>query len=328
MKTTGIGIGIAVLLLAFGCEQEPGPILQVPSPKPASIESLVPQAQAILKTSLEDSNSYIRTPAVEVAVETDQRQFLPRIMQLTEDPVVTVRFAAMVGLGDMKCTSCKPAMERKRNDPNPNVQIAAAYGLVKIGDGQYHADILQALKSTDPTVTANAVLLLGKIGNRNDLGRLYEIIQDENASDKVLFQTVESLARLGDPKVYKDKIWPLLISKYHDDRVWGIRCMGVLGTPEAQTAIQTMLQDDVLEVRLAAAEQLGSFKDRSGSGLVEEYFNQKPNLNETSLANQMAVAAIGKIPDPKLYFHLPGALASKSPIIRLIAAKAVLLQTK
>jgi HEAT repeat protein len=104
--------------------------------------------------------------------------------------------------------------------------------------------------------------------------------------------------------------------------------MGVLGTPEAQTAVQTMLQDDVLEVRLAAAEQLGSFKDRSGIALVEEYFNQKPNLDETSLANQTAVAAIGKIRDPKLNVYLPGALASKSPIIRLIAAKSVLLQTK
>ncbi len=322
------GIGIAVVFLAFGCEQKSAPVLQVSPLKSSSIESLVPQAQAILKAGLEDSNSYIRTPAVEIAVETGQRQFLPRILQLTEDPVVTVRFAALVGLGDMKCSSCKSTMEQKKKDPNPNVQIAAAYGLVKIGSAQYHNDILRALNSGDPTVTANAVLLLGKIANRNDKARLYAILQDENAPDKVLFQAVESLARLGDAKVYKDKIWPLLISKYHDDRVWGIRCMGALGTPEAQTAVQTMLQDDVLEVRLAAAEQLGAFKDRSGIDLIEKYFNQRPNLDETSLANQMAVSAIGKIRDPKLNGYLPAALASKSPIIRLIAAKSVLLQTK
>ena len=322
------GIGIAVVFLAFGCEQKSAPVLQVSPLKSSSIESLVPQAQAILKAGLEDSNSYIRTPAVEIAVETSQRQFLPRILQLTEDPVVTVRFAALVGLGDMKCSACKSTMEQKKKDPNPNVQIAAAYGLVKIGGAQYHNDILRALNSGDPTVTANAVLLLGKIANRNDKARLYAILQDENAPDKVLFQAVESLARLGDAQVYKDKIWPLLISKYHDDRVWGIRCMGALGTPEAQTAVQTMLQDDVLEVRLAAAEQLGAFKDRSGIDLIEKYFNQRPNLDETSLANQMAVSAIGKIRDPKLNGYLPAALASKSPIIRLIAAKSVLLQTK
>lgn len=328
MKTIRFGIWITVLFLLCGCEQEPGPIFQAPSITPLSIESMTPQALAILKASLEDSHSYLRTPAVEVVVQTNQRQFLPRIMQMTEDPVVTVRFAALVALGDMKCTSCKPALERKRNDPNPNVQIAAAYGLVKIGAAQYHEDILRALNSGDPTVTANAVLLLGKIGNREDLGRLHEIIQDENTAEKVLFQTVESLARLGDTKVYRDKIWPLLISKYHDDRVWGIRCMGALATPEAQTAIQTMLQDDVLEVRLAAAEQLGWFQDRSGSRQVLEYFQQKPNLDETSMANQMAVAAIGKIGDPDLQMYLPRALASKSPIIRLIAAKSVLLQIK
>lgn len=91
-------------------------------------------------------------------------------------------------------------------------------------------------------------------------------------------------------------------------------------------AIQTMLEDDVLEVRLAAAEQLGAFGDRSGVRLVRDYLQQGPDLDETTVANQMAITAIGTLKDPSLNVYLPTALASKSPLIRLLAAKSVLLQ--
>jgi HEAT repeat protein len=275
---------------------------------------------------LDNPNSYVRTAAVEIAARTRQEMFIPRIIQLADDPKVTVRFAALVALGDMQCTSSRAALMKKLEDANPNVRIAAAYALSQIGVFDYRSRILDALKHPNPTVAANAALLVGKMGNPKDLPYLWELMTSGNVGEKVLFQTVESMARLKDPKVYRDKIWPLLISKFHDDRLWGIRCMGVLGTPEALMAIQTMLQDDVLEVRLAAAEQLGTFGDRSGLPLVQKYFEDRPNLDETTVANQLAVAAIGTLRDNSLNGYLSRALASKSPIIRLLAAKSVLIQ--
>ena len=103
--------------------------------------------------------------------------------------------------------------------------------------------------------------------------------------------------------------------------------MGLLGTPEAKTAIQTMLEDDVLEVRLTAAEQLGRLKDRSGRQIVKDYL-AKANFDETTMANQTAVAAIGTIASDSLNAYLHQALSSRSPLIRLFAAQAVLIQKK
>ena len=326
MKKTMTWMCLAALLTAAGCTNQFGSIVPPAVPKSATAHPLAPQALKILKAGLENDNSYIRTPAIEITAETGQKQFLPSVVQSTDHRAVTARFAAAVALGDMQCKSCRPVLQKKLDDENPNVRIAAAYSLVKIGDKKYQEMIRRALNSTDPTVKANAILLLGKLGDQEDLNRIRSIMHNNDEVEKVRFQALESLSRLGDPKVYREKIWPLLISKYHDDRVWGIRCMGALATPEAKTAVQTMLQDDILEVRLTAAEQLGQLGDRSGKDRVREYLEQTPNLDETSMANQMAVSAIGTIGDQALNAYLPKALASKSPIIQLIAAKAVLMQ--
>ncbi|MEJ5260894.1 MAG: HEAT repeat domain-containing protein [Anaerohalosphaeraceae bacterium] len=327
MKQYSVLIGLWMCVLVCGCDRAAGPVQgSGVQTSPQAVQALVPQALNVIKEGLDHPNSYIRTAAIEITAQTRQDMFLPRLMQLADDSKVTVRFAALVAMGDMQCTSCRPTLLKKLEDPNPNVRIAAAYGLFRIGVLEYRVRVLEALKNPNPTVAANAALLVGKMGKREDLPLLWELMTAGNPNEKVLFQAVESMARLQDPKVYRDKIWPLLISKYHDDRLWGIRCMGALGTPDAQTAIQTMLQDDVLEVRLAAAEQLGALEDRSGLYVVQDYFGRRPNLDETTVANQLAVSAIGTLREPSLNGHLSKALSSKSPIVRLMAAKSVLLQ--
>ncbi len=324
MKTTVLSFLLTTLLIPAGCGLPSAP---AGAPAAASAQALTPKALDILKSALDEGNAFLRTAAVEIAAETGQKQWIPTLVTRTDDPVVTVRFAAVVALGDLRCGTCRPALREKLNDDNPNVRMAAAYALTQIGDGSRHESIRSYIDSGDPTIAANAVLLLGKLGSRDDLPRFYELLGNNDAPDKVRFQALESIARLGDTKVYRTKIWPLLISKYHDDRVWGIRCMGLLGTPEAKTAIQTMLEDDVIEVRLTAAEQLGRLKDRSGTQLVKDYLD-KANLDETTMANQTAVAAIGTIGSDSLRGYLHPALTGRSPLIRLFAAQAVLMSNQ
>ncbi|MBN1816510.1 MAG: HEAT repeat domain-containing protein, partial [Sedimentisphaerales bacterium] len=120
--------------------------------------------------------------------------------------------------------------------------------------------------------------------------------------------------------------WPLLISIYPDDRVMGIRGMGALGTELARNALLTMLQDDVQEVRLAAAEQLGRLGDRSGEQEVLDYLSRMPASSEPTLvANSLATHAIGTIGTDRLAAHLPGLLKDPSPTIQLAAVQSILL---
>jgi HEAT repeat protein len=295
--------------------------------KPVELKPLKSQAYAIIKTGISDNNAYIRNHAIEIAALTGQKELIGDIIQKLNDPSVAVRFVAAAAIGDMRCPTCGDHLKKALADSDQNVQIAAAYALIKTGDLSHYSKIREAALSPDGTVRANAILLLGKLSNKEDLPLIYQASRDNDAPDKVRLQAVDSIARLKDVRIYKDKLWPLLISKYADDRVMGIRGMGALGTKEAREAIQTMLKDDIAEVRLCAADELGKLGDSSGLENLVKYFQTNPDLNQATVATGTAVMAIGNIKADILTGYLAKALNSESPYIRLAAAQSILIMT-
>ena len=325
MKSVLFGL-VLIGLLNTACTEEQSRRPAGSQTGSVRVKTLKPRATVILEKALKSDNSHLRSAAIEVMVDTNQKDFLPEVTALTTDPIVPVRFNAMVALGDLRCRSCEKIMRKSLSDPDVNVRIAAAYALVKINQPKFIDQVRAAAKSSDPTVQANAALLLGKLGNPDNIELLYELLQDSNSSDKVRMQAVESIARLGDERMYRSKLWALLISKFADDRAIGIRGMGALNTAESRNAIRSALDDDVQEVRLVAAEQLARLGDTSGEEVVLTYFKTQPDLNTVGMASQMAVMAIGPLKSDRLNSQLPSALDSQSPYIQLMAARSVLLQ--
>ena len=88
------------------------------------------------------------------------------------------------------------------------------------------------------------------------------------------------------------------------------------------------LTDDVTEVRLCAAEQLGRLGDRSGREEVATFLSKAPDLSQPDVATLLAVMAIGRIGTSDLAAYLPKALESRSEMVRLTAAQSVLLLTR
>jgi len=320
---------VLIALFVAGCGEQQTTGSTAPAKKTVRTKSLKPRAKIILESALKSKNAHLRSAAIEVTVETSQKDMLPHITRLTTDPVVPVRFNATVALGDMRQFSCEKIVRKSLNDPDVNVRIAGAYSLVKLNHPQFIEQLRAAAKSPDQTVRANAALLLGKLGNPDNIELLYEVLQANDSIDKVRLQTVESIAHLGDKRMYRSKLWALLISKFADDRVIGIRGMGALNTTESRNAIiSTLNNDNVQEVRLVAAEQLARLGDKRGEEQVYAYFKTHPDLNEPDMANQTAVMAIGPLKSPRLNRFLPEALDSQSPYIQLLAARSVLLQLK
>lgn len=327
-KAAVVTLIASLLIAAAGCrEASVRPASNVLKPT-ATASALKSQAERTILLQLNDTSAYQRCHAIEVAVETGQRQMMSQILERLKDTSVAVRFAAAVAVGEMQCIACEKELLAALKDENLNVRIAAAYSLVRLGNSDYKQEIYNAMESRDENVRANAILLIGKLGDPSDRELLYGVLHDERATEKLRFQAVESLARLGDIQMYRNKLWPMQISKYADDRVMGIRGMGALGNYESQIAIQTMLKDDVPEVRLVAAEQLGRLRDYSGRDEVINYFNTVPDLSQPTMANQMAVLAIGRIGGPELERYLGEALNSPSQLIQLAGAQSVLLLTR
>jgi len=290
-------------------------------------DELVPDAARIIQEAISDENPLVRVNAIEVVAEAKQVRLMPKVQRLLKDDFVPVRFAAALAVGDMEYGLAESSVRRLLEDEDENVKIAAAYALTKLGTLDGLTVICQAITSRDQNVRANAALLLGKSGNKSALKFLYWALQNENSDDKVRFQAAEAIAMLGDERIYP-KLWSMLISAYADDRVVGVRAMGALGTTEAKNSLITMLDDDVLEVRLAAAEQLGMHGNTTGEAEVLDVFakNQTASQDKESLEriNVLTAIAIGEVGTAPLVKFLPRLLADESKFVRIAAAKAVL----
>jgi len=316
----------AGMLGIWGCEQAAQTSSTAATPPVAGGS---PQAQAgqIVLQGLADPDPQIRANAVEVVATTGEIRLMPRVQRMLADPAIPVRFLAILAMGDLQYALAKNDVAPLLRDPNPNIQIAAAYALGRLGQPEHYQVIREALDSSDQTVRANAALLLGKSGQKDAIRFLYWTLQRQDSADKVVFQAAESIAMLGDERIYP-KLWTRLISAYADDRVIGIRAMGALGTEQAKNALVTMLGDRVVEVRLAAAEQLGKLGEPIGEAEVTEVFGNNlmadMDPDEQQRVKVFAALAIGEIGAESPAKHLPQLLQDPSPRVRLAAAKAVL----
>lgn len=309
----------------FGClENEKTP---ADTPKLTKLTRPEVQATQIILAALADKDPSIRVNAIEIVVDTRQIRMMPKVRRLMLDDFVPVRFAAILAVGDLKYTLGEKTVKILLKDIEPNVKIAACYTMTKLGHPEYNKVLQKAITNNDQTVRANAAMLLGKTGDKTAIKYLLWALHRDDSDDKVKYQAVESIARLGDEKIYP-KLWTMLINKYPDVRIIGIKAMGALGTTEAQNALVKMLNDETPEIRVAAAEQLGRLNDKIGETEVLNVFQNNLAAGFQSQDREhlyvLTTLAIGQIGTPKLKEYLPRLLQDESKRVCLAAAKAVL----
>ncbi len=313
-----------LMILVFGCDESlqtaPGDL------KDTNISVSWSKALRIIQDALTDNDPLVRVHAIEVVASTRQLKLMPQVQRLMQDNYVPVRFATALAVGDVEYSPAKRSLNRLLNDKDANVIVAAAYAMVKLGSTEHIQILRKAATDSDLKVRANAVLLLGKSNDRSSVQLLWNTMQDMSSDDRTVYQSAEALAMLGDKRIFQ-KLWTMLISAYADVRLMGVRAMGKLKSPEAKNALIRMLDDDVLEVRLVAAEQLGLFRDPIGEPKVLEVFEKNltngMDLQAVERTNVLTALAIGQIRTPALKKFLPQLLQNDSKFVRIATAKAV-----
>jgi HEAT repeat protein len=313
-----------LMITVFGCgdtlQTTPGDL------KGTDLSVSWSEALRIIQDALMDNDPLVRARAIEVVASTRQLKLMPQVQRLMQDNSVLVRFATALAVGDAAYSPGKRSLNKLLKDKDANVVVAAAYAMGKLGSSEHLQILRKAATDSDQMVRANAVLLLGKSGDQGSLQLLWNTMQDKNSDDKVAYQSAEAIATLGDKRIFP-RLWTMLISAYHDVRTMGVIAMGKLKTPEAKNALIRMLDDDVLEVRLVAAEQLGLFRDPIGESKVLEVFKKNltngMDLQAVERTNVLTALAIGQIRTPALKKFLPQMLQNNSKFVRIAAAKAV-----
>lgn len=312
------------LALFSGCEES---IAAVKLPGEKTLKNLKPRALTIISQALNNPDPQIRAKAIEVVAAAGQKQLMAEVQKLLGDDYVPVRYNAAVAIGDMEFYLAKSTIEKLLPVADENTKIAAAYAMYKLGYKEYLDLIRSAAASPDQTLRANAVVLLGKTGDKSVLEILYWAKDNDNSDPKVRYQATEAIAKLGDETIVP-KIWTMLISKFVEAKIIGIYAMGALGTPQAKEVLFTKLDDDILEVRLAAVEQLASLGDKSGEQVVLSVFEDRLTADLDQQAQErvlvLTALAIGKLNTPGTISYLPKLIDSDSPVIRLAASEAVL----
>jgi HEAT repeat protein len=291
-------------------------------------KTLVLEAKGIIAAGMRSTDDRIRANAVEAVPASEDSKLAGEAAALLVDPSVIVKFSAAVVLGDMNQVQYKENLTKLTNDKDLNVVLASSYALCKMGDEQYYKKILAIAENEqkNQTATANAAMLLGKLGKKEALPILYKIKDDSESSNAAAFNATEAIARLGDEKIYK-KIWTMLISVFSDDRYMGAQAMAALGGTKGAGALASLLDDDVNEVKIAAAGQLGTLGDKSGSEVIKKYLSGPPPQEKevADRCNVLAAIAIGQIKDENLAGYLPKMLKNNNPLVQLAAAKSILM---
>ena len=313
-----------LMVIVFGC----GETLQTTAGdiKGTNLSASWSKGLRIIQDALMDNDPLVRARAIEVVASTRQLKLMPQVQRLMQDNYVPVRFATALAVGDVEYSPAKRSLNKLLKDKDANVVVAAAYAMGKLGSSEHIQILRKAATDSDQMVRANAVLLLGKSGDQSSLQLLWNTMQDKNSDDKVAFQSAEAIATLGDKRIFQ-KLLAMLYSAYTDDRLMGVSAMGKLKTPEAKNALIRKLDDDVLEVRLVVAGELGLLRDPIGEPKVLEVFEKNltngMDLQAVERTNVLTALAIGQIRTPALKKFLPQMLQNDSKFVRIAAAKAV-----
>ncbi|MHC4528871.1 MAG: HEAT repeat domain-containing protein [Planctomycetota bacterium] len=289
------------------------------------VGDLEAEAGRIIAEGLGDANPLVRIDAIEAVAATRQIRLVPQVRRMLRDEFEWVRFAAALAMGDLEYSLAGDDIAQLLGDVSANVRIAAAYALYRLGSSESFEIIRNGLVSDAQTVRANAALLLGKSGDKRALRYLWWALGGEDSDYTVKLKAAEAIGRLGDEQIFP-KLWATVLSAYVDDRIMAIQAMGSLGSEKAREVLVTKLEDEVLLVRLAAAEQLGKLGERVGQRVVSDVFTKDltarlgPEVRQHALV--FAAQAIGEIGTGQLTRFLPRLLKDQSKAVRLAAARA------
>ena len=180
------------------------------------------------------------------------------VQPLITDDNTRVRYAAVSQLDTLgqnnKETSIAVLRDRLFNDPEPDVQAAAADAIGGLKLVEAFEDLANTYHNTSEwLVQFSIIAALGELGDP----RGFDLLTEALHSDNNLLQTaaIGSLGELGDTRAVS------LLSAFVDNEDWQIRyrlaqAMGRLGGDEAQAIIAKLAEDESEQVAEEAKNNL------------------------------------------------------------------------
>lgn len=298
-------------------------------------------ARTVLLQSVHSNNPLTRMHAIEAIARTMGAKEGRVLMQGLNDPVVGVRYAAAMAVGDVTCRSAIPRLVEIVENPKSDQRVVAAavYALHRMGDNRYTGQLAILLHSELDEGRSAAATVMGKMTETSAIGPLKSMLADEKAP-AVRLAIVEALARLGD-KRSQQMLESFSKQYFLDLRLAVVPTIGELRVAGASRILRQLLGNskNPPRVRVAAVGALGTLgvhvKDaekyarqalENPDGLLRDFYGQKHAVTdvERSSLRQIAAMALGKIGNDQIIPVLQLFLEDQDSAVRVAAAMAIL----
>ncbi|MEX0885459.1 MAG: HEAT repeat domain-containing protein [Phycisphaeraceae bacterium] len=300
-----------------------------PSPAadgPATLGEAREAALAQVRSSADSRDPILRANALEaIAPLPDEARALAE--RGVEDSNHVVRFAALMLVGDLALEPLGEAALERLDDDSYHVRAAAIYAARAAGQEVDATPLARMLAAPDPGLRSNVAIVLGRMGDRSASPMMHELASapmprvDELHASLVRIQIAEALVKLGEAEALS-AIRAAAYSHFDEIRVLALSMMGQLNDRRMAPAMEYMLEDQPIEIRLAAAEALA----RMGSGVGLEAMLDGADDDVTAVRAQAAFG-LGMVDDTEATEALLKLLEDDEEQVRLSAAASIIRAT-
>lgn len=291
-----------------------------PVPKPIKEpinEELRVRAKAVIDESLASNDAFIRANALEAIQNTVGANGAASIKLALNDPESVVRFAAAMASGTLQLPQTKDTLWEIANaDTDPNVRVAARFGLHRLGDKRLSHELEKTAIDVNKAVRANTAMVLGRLGEPSALNVLRAMMSDRERAVRI--QVFEAMWRLGDEQGLENLV-ASSVSRAPDDQIIATLAMAEPKDQRVTGPVFSNLTSDYEETRLAAARAMGMLGSDDGYTIA-----QNGTRSPDPRIKVMAAMALGAIGRSDAQPSLTRLLGDQNPNVKLAAATAIL----
>jgi len=273
-------------------------------------------AYEILAEALRSDRPRLQALAAETFLESSRQPPRGAIEHLADSSDARVRFTVLVVLGAAPRSDLEPLFRRKLRDVDPNVRLAAAFGLAMTGDESQIMTLRDGLMSARPAIRRTAAWLLGRLGSRGSIEMLKAKLEDPDAV--VVLRAAEALCPMGSD-LAQARVRELT---RHGDRRIGILAVRLLGRVGTQADIPRLLELSepgvLLDLRFAAIAALAKLGNLARIRRLVGFLDAE---NETF--RMLALQEVAESGYRPALVRLEKRLGATDPIERVLAAAAM-----
>lgn len=224
-------------------------------------ESGDPRALEIILPQLNDSSRTVVEAAIAALGELKNPAALPVLLRQLDSDFVELRRAAMAAMGRLGDSRAVRPLLAFAHD-HPQLRLPVTEAVLDIGEPAV-APLLDALDDSDAAVVQEAVVLLGRRGEKKAVRPLMSLVQ--TAGSTLRLRAIEALGQLADPRALPT-LWALL--RDPDPQVRAAVPAALANMPDAKSVdpLVAALNDPEISVRIRAAAALGEIADPRAAG--------------------------------------------------------------